>query len=69
MLLRWLLPCHGRVGVEMKKTYVITYTDEIEATCAEDAYRVLLDMLSSDVQFQDISAFEIREKELLEISI
>ena len=57
------------LGVEMKKTYVITYTDEIEATCAEDAYRVLLDMLSSDVQFQDISAFEIREKELLEISI
>ena len=53
----------------MKKTYVITYTDEIEATCAEDAYRVLLDMLSSDVQFQDISAFEIREIELLEISI
>jgi len=44
-------------------TYVITYTDEIEATCREDAYRVLLDMLSSDVQFQDISAFDIKEKE------
>ena len=50
-------------------TYVIKYTDEIEATCREDAYRVLVGMLSSDVQFQDISAFEIREKELLEISI
>ena len=48
--------------LEMKKTYVITYTDEIEAACAEDAYRVLLDMLSSDVQFQDISAFDIKEK-------
>jgi hypothetical protein len=48
---------------DCKKTYVITYTDEIKATCAEDAYRVLLDMLSSDVQFQDISSFEIKEKE------
>ena len=45
------------------RKYVITYTDEIEATCKEDAYRVLVSMLSSDVQFQDISAFDIKEKE------
>ena len=43
--------------------YIITYTDEIEATCKEDAYRILVSMLSSDVQFQDISAFDINEKE------
>lgn len=43
-------------------TYVITYTDEIEATCIEDAYRVLVDMLSSDGRHQDVSAFDIKEK-------
>jgi len=44
-------------------TYVITYTDEIEATCREDAYRVLVGMLSSDGRHQDVSAFDIKEKE------
>ena len=44
-------------------TYVITYTDEIEATCRADAYRVLVDMLSSDGRHQDINAFDIKEKE------
>mgnify|MGYP003139336665 CR=1 FL=1 len=44
------------------KNYKVTYYDEIEAETIEEAYEILLTHLASDVEYQDVEAFEFEEE-------
>ena len=43
------------------KKLKITYYDEIEANTLEEAYKILLKVLASDVKYQNVEAFEFEE--------
>ena len=47
------------------RPYIVTYCDVIHAKSNEDAYRILLRQLSSDVNCQDVSAFNFKPLEEL----
>ena len=45
----------------MMKIFKITYEDDIEAESFEHAKEILLTHLDSDVKYDDVSAFGIKE--------
>ena len=42
--------------------FKVTYEDEIEADTLEAAYKRLLVVLASDVEYGDVEAFKFKEK-------
>ena len=44
-----------------KKTFLVTFSDEIEAASEEDAYDLIIDMCRDVVNAADVTAFEFKE--------
>jgi hypothetical protein len=45
------------------KTFIVKFSDEIIATSEEEAYAELLKYLREVIKFEDVTAFDFKEKQ------